>query len=222
MKTTLISVLLLVPFFSSASNTNNVMMNDSSVMLRLANAHSDFPLVLGGQSNKTEVLVMETLQSQAVRELFPKLTVYRLISSRSVVHFAECGALLIDTNGSPTHLKTDDEVAYVVGGLSRNVRTKEDALRLVQAFADLRSYRVLLSPPKYPDARERSKVPPPLETDYKFVTEERKNEWRVYATFDTSAYGGCYRRYVFTIWKEPAGGLEVSDCVTIHVTGHIF
>ena len=54
---------------------------------------------------------MERLESDALHDLFPNHTIFRLISSSDPVYFAFFSALLIDTNGSPTCLQSDKEVA---------------------------------------------------------------------------------------------------------------
>jgi hypothetical protein len=168
------------------------------------------------------VLVMEPLRSAPLRELLPNSTVFRLISSSDLLHYADFTALLLNTNGAPSHLKSDREVALFLDGISNPVESRDDALRLIKAFAELRSYKVVTTVPDFRDIRPPEKQPPALETDFKFVAEETDDRWRVHATLFTSEYSDSYHRYVFTIPKPPGAGLHFEEPVLIRLRNYVF
>ena len=220
----LISLALVASFLARAEQTNQLTRTGSDLIMRMMLARSSSyskPLALAGKDGNVPVLIMEPLASPSVRELFPAVTVYRLISSSDYVHGAQLSALLVNTNGLPIHLQTDDDVAFFLGHLSQRVNSKEDALRLVRAFADLRSYKILESAPDFPDVRPQDRRPAPVDTDYKFVAEERLGAWRVCATFFTSDYSGSCERYVFSIWKSPGAGMDFPAPVVIRLRNFV-
>ena len=211
-----------------AEETNRLARGDTPVVERVMRALSSWD-ARGQQlrftdrtGRMTPVLVMEPLHSVSLRELFPNLTVFRLISSSDLIHYADVTSLLVDTNGAPNHLQSNREVAFFLGNLSRAVKSRDDALRVVRAFADLRSYKVVTQPPDFRDVRESEKQPPALENDFKFVAVEAEDEWRVYATLFTSEYSGSYERYVFTIYKPPGGGMVFEEPVLIRLRNYVF
>ena len=59
--------------------------------------------------------------------------------------------LLIDTSGSLTHLQTDQYATLFVGHKSRGVQSKEDASKIIRAFADLHSYTIVQTAPAFSD-----------------------------------------------------------------------
>lgn len=224
MKLTLIKIVLLIAATVYSHDTNRLTRGDSDIGLRLAVAErSRYPLVVG-QNDKTPVCIMERLESAALHELFPNHTVYRMISTHDPVHGAFFSALLLGTNGVPTYLESDKEVADFLGDLTlrRDVRSTSGALQLVRAFAALRSYRIVESAPDFKDVRESAKQPTPLATDFKFFAEEREGSWRVYATLFTSEYSGRYERYVFTIYKKPGAGFDFSEPVLVRLRSYIY
>jgi hypothetical protein len=218
MKTLFIPLLIIASHFASAQPTNKAVHSRDSLTKRVwLTGLPNPPLLLAVGDEKVPVWFMEPLESQAVKELVPDFTAYRLISSQDPIHMANFSALVVDTKGCPNHLKTDAEVGSFLGDLTKAVKTKEDALRLVRAFADLRSYTVIQAPPAFPDAREPGKRPPEANTDYKFVAEERDNHWRVHATFLTSEYGWHHHRYVFRLYKQPGSGMGLDEPVLIRL-----
>jgi hypothetical protein len=155
-------------------------------------------------------------------DLFPGYTVYRLISTRDLIHYASFSTLLLDTNGVPTHLESDKNVADFLGSLTIDVSSTSNVLKLVRAFAALRSYKIVESAPDFKDARELEKQPASLASDFKFFAEDRKGEWRVYATLFTSEYSGSYERYVFTIYKWPGAGFYFSEPVLVRLRNYVY
>jgi hypothetical protein len=214
--------LAVVPLaFSQDSSTNELTRTEVKFMTRLLEAEQsamgvDLPLKIFaqdpvGQYKPVPVRIMEPLKSEALRELSPSLKAYRLIASVDLVHHRDYSSLLLTTNGLPYHLESDNDVASFLGALSRKVKSKDEALRVVRAFADLRSYRIVERPPEFPDVRSPTKRPAPAPTDYKFLAEEEDEQWRVYATFLTSDLCGCYHRFVFTLHKPPGAGVRFSQ-----------
>jgi hypothetical protein len=130
--------------------------------------------------------------------------------------------LLLSSNGLPSHLETDGDVASILGGFTVQVTNRENALRIVRAFADLRSYKIVESPPDFPDVRKPTEQPAPAQTDYKFLAVEQEDQWRVFATFFTSDYSSSYCRYVFTIYKPPGSGVRISQPVLIRQRNYVF
>jgi len=223
MKSTLIGISLVLVMAVCAADTNQLTRGDGDVLLRLAGAErSRFPLLVGQQDDKTPVCIMERLRSDALHELFPGHTVYRLISTRDLLHGASFSALLLDTNAVPTHLESDKDVAHFLGGLTGDVSSTSNALKLVRAFAALRSYKIVESAPDVKDARGSEKQPASLASDFKFFAEDRKREWRVYATLFTSEYSGSYERYVFTIYKKPGSGFYFSEPVLVLLRNYVY
>src|ERR1043165_8079482 len=203
MRLLLIGIVLLLAATGYSDDRNQLTRGDSDVGLRLVGAdRSRYPLFIDQQSDKTPVCIMERLESEVVPDLYPKHTVYRLISTRDPIHGASFSALLLSTNGVPTHLKSDKEVADFLGDLTvrDDVGSTSNALQLVRAFAALRSYRIVESAPDFKAVRESEKQPTPLASDFKFFAEDRKGEWRIYTTLFTSEYSGSYKRYIFTIY----------------------
>ena len=223
MKLVLLVLVIATACLAQVEPTNQLTRSGSAVVTRLAKAKRSWhPLLLADEDRKMPVLIMEPLQSRLLRDLLPRFTTYRLICSHDIIHSARFTALLVDTNSAPTHLQSDEEVANFLGALTSNVKTTNDALRLVRAFADLRSYPIVETPPNFTDARKRDEHPAPLETDYKFFAEEREREWRVYVTFFTSEYSGSYDRYMFSIWKPPGGGIRLADPVLIRLRNYVY
>jgi hypothetical protein len=225
MKSTVIGIWLLLVLPACAADTNRLTRGDGNILFRLADASpSQYPLLIGRQDNDTPVRIMESLESDTLRELFPRHKVYRLISTRDPIHGASFSALLLDTNGVPTHLESDKEVADFLGSLAvrRDVGSTSNALKLVRAFAELRSYKIVESAPDFKDARESEKQPALLASDFKFFAEDRKGEWRVYATLFTSEYSGSYERYIFAIYKKPGAGFYFSEPVLIRLRNYVY
>jgi hypothetical protein len=226
MKSKLIGFWLFLAFTACASDTNELAPEIRDVLLRLAKVDlSSCPLQIGGTDDKTPVRVMEWLESETLRDFFPNQTVYRLISTwdphEDPLSFS---ALLLDTNGVPTHLKSDKDVAEFFADLTvrANIGTKSNALKLVRAFAVLRSYKIVESTPDPKDTKESENQPPPLASDFKFFVEDRKDQWRVYATFFKSAYIGTgrYERYIFKIYKRPGAGFSFLEPVVIRLRNY--
>ena len=167
---------------------------------------------------------MERLESETLRDWFPSHTVFRLVSTRDPIHGAAFSALLLDTNGVPTYLESDKAVADFLGDLTGggDINSTSNALKLVRAFAALRSYKIVENPPSFKDAREPDKQPAPLASDFKFFAEDRKGEWRLYATLFTDDYSGSYRRYIFTIYKKPGAGFYFSEPVTVRLRNYVY
>lgn len=232
MKTlTLLVLLLFTVAHCIAEETNRLTQTGTDIIFRLAKiGNSRYPLTLAGghplaqtdDNGKIPVLVMEPLQSDAVRQLFPKLICYRLISSDNRIHYAQFSALLLDTNGSPIHLQSDEEAASFLSGMTRKVMTEADVKLLIQAFADLRSYKITQERPKIVDPRAPDEVPPQLPTDFKFFIEDKKGEWRIYATLFTSEYSYSFKRYVFTIYKHPGSGIDIAKPVLILLGQYVY
>jgi hypothetical protein len=185
---------------------------------------SHFPLFVGKQNSSEPVLLMERLESEALRELLPDYTIYRLVSSDNPIHGAWHSALLLETNGVPTHLESDKQVASFLGELTirRSVDSPTKALQFIRAFAALRSYVIVENQPDFEDVREPEKRPAPLTTDFKFVAEEQENGWRVYATFRTPGYSGKCERYIFTFYRRPGVGISFEDPVVIRLRNYIY
>jgi hypothetical protein len=66
------------------------------------------------------------------------------------------------------------------------------------------------------------KQPASLASDFRFFAEDRKGEWRVYATLFTSEYSGSYERYVFTIYKKPGAGFYFSEPVLVRLRNYVY
>lgn len=168
------------------------------------------------------VLLMEPLKSAAFESFFPGVTAYRLLSSADLLHFSSISTLLIRSNGSPAYLATDEQVAQFIGDKVREIRSAQDAKRLVQTFADLRGYFLVDKRPDRPDARKSNEIPAALETDYKFIAEEHEGHWRVFATFLTEGHSISIHRYEFKLYKSTGSGLSVSEPVMIHLGTYVF
>jgi hypothetical protein len=168
------------------------------------------------------VLVMEPLKSQTLSKLLPKLVCYRLISSKDVVHRAYYSALLLGHDGVPTHLQTDENVARFLGRLSKNVNSKDDAKLLIQAFADLRSYKIIKKRPDIKDVRKKKDITPPLKSDFKFIVEDKEDRWRIYATMFADDYSGSFVRYIFNVYKPPGSGISIDKPVLILLRNYVY
>lgn len=225
MKLKLIGVFLLITEAIYATETNRLTRSGADfpdLIIRLAKSRTHHPLIIGEENDRRVVGIMERLESAALRNFFPAYTAYRLVSSRDPIHHADFSALLLNTNGLPMHLKSDNDVTDFLGEISGNVSSASNALQLVRLFADLRSYKIVEAPPDFKDARPPEKQPPLLSTDFKFVAEDRKEEWRVYATLFTSDYSGKCDRYVFTIYKKPGSGVSFSEPVMIRLENYVY
>jgi len=181
------------------------------LVTRLAGAErSEAPLLLADKEEVIPVLIMEPLDSEAIRQLLPKKIVYRLIASKDIIHRATFSCLIIEENGRPTNLQTDQQVLDYIGGLSRNISTKSDALQLIRLFSELRSYQIINAPTKTHDARKSNERPTPTPLDYKFVAME-KGDWSVHATMLTDGYSHSHERLEFILYKSPGSGIEIKD-----------
>jgi len=220
----LIGICLLLVLVGRASDTNGLTRRDNNFALRPGARQSEYPLFIGRNDEKAPVWIMERLESETLCELLPRHTIYRLISSRDPIHYANVSALLLDTNGVPTHLESDKDVADFLGSLTlrRDVGSTTNALKFVRAFAALRSYKIAESPPDFKDARDLITQPASLPSDFKFFAEDRKGEWRAYATLMTSDYGGSYERYVFTMYKKPGMGFHFAKPVVIRLRNSVY
>jgi hypothetical protein len=229
MKAHLILLLLFVSF-SMRGQESNVSVNPAlKLLLRAVRASQPIPsdqlLILSGtETDKgTPVLLFEPLKSEALKSLFPDITTYRLFSSNDPLHDGHISSLVIPAGGGqPRHLKSDEQVAQFVGELAGTIQSTEEAKRLIQTFAELRGYFLVEKPPDTPDARKPSEIPMPVDTDYKFIAEEHKSHWRVYATFLTHGHSGSIHRYEFKLYKSPGSGLAISDPVMIHLRTYVF
>jgi hypothetical protein len=228
------SVLVAPMAISEEAATNRVTRSEPRYVERLIEAErSEIGRLMGrpplrlagknlvGEPDALPVLVMEPIASKDLKELFPSLSSYRLISSTDILHYAQYSALVLSSNGLPSHLESDEDVASFLGHFTRQVTNQETALRIVRAFADLRSYKVVENPPDFPDARKLTEQPAPAKTDYKFLAEEQADQWQVFATFFTSDHSSSYCRYVFTIYKPPGAGIRISPPVLIRLKNYV-
>ena len=219
----LLTILIATAMSGMADDTNSLTRTEPDTVLRFIKVgRSLHPLMLAEGDQQRPVFVMEPLKSDSVTKLFPHVTSFRLISSSDIIHRARFSALLIDTNGSPSHLQSDEQVAEFLGVLSRKIKTETDAKLLIQAFADLRSYRIAQERPNAQEPRMPDTIPTPLPTDYKFFVENRDREWRVYATLFTSDYSSSFMRYTFTIYKDPGSGIHFEKPVLIRLGNHVY
>lgn len=226
MKSIMVSVMVLAGCEGLAQQTNDPALSDEELRMRVFRAErSRWPLELPDDNfeyGRTPVRFMEPLKTEALQKLLPDVAVFRLASSSDLIHGVRYSALLVDTNGSPTHLKSAEDVCGYLFFATRNVTNETQALQIARAFADLRSYRIVESPPDFPDVRPPEEQPEPRETDYKLEVEDLENEWRVFATMLTSEYSGRYERFVFSLYKPPGAGMTVKERTLIRVRNYVY
>jgi hypothetical protein len=205
----------------NAAETNEQADAIVNLVVRLVNSQSqEAPLYITHHENRMPVLMMEAIESEATRRYLPKATIYRMVASNDPIHRAIFSCLIIDKSRTPHHLQTDQEVLNYIGDLASEVQNKNDALQLIRLFAELRSYRIVLSPPGGKDCRKPEDRPKPSPFDYTFSAED-SDKYRIHATLMTDAYSGSHVRFTFTLNKESRSGVDVEEKSLIHVRNYV-
>jgi hypothetical protein len=222
MKMMIIALVGLLAISLEAAETNKQDDAFVDLVLRLTKPQPlEAPMYLSQEGERILVRIMEPLETEATRRFLPKTTIYRLISSNDPIHRANFSCLIIHTNGTPRHLQTDQDVINYIGNLTREVQNKNDALQLIQLFADLRSYRIVLSPPGKKDCRKPEDRPKPSPFDYKFMVDEGI-DYRIHATMMVDAYSGSYVRFAFALHKASGSGVDIAESSLIHVRNYVY